>query len=97
MADKTDHLNKIYLMLQSNGYIALDRDAFLDGCESPPLEPSIAMTPVSIRRLSEQTRERFLDNPDADFPKKLKILLSELRTSANLIEKTISEIEQKLD
>lgn len=100
MTDKSDTRNKIYLMLQSNGYIVLnddvDCDVNEDGCETPLPDPSIDLTPVSIGKLTELVRERFLDNPDENFPEKLKVLLAELQTSVKIVESTITEIENKL-
>jgi len=96
--DKPDNkkpINKIFLTLQSNGYLVLDKDYLWDGCDTPELDPSIEMTPVSIRKLAELKRSRDLDWFETDTADTLKILRDELKASADIIEATIKEIESK--
>ena len=97
MAMPTDphSMNKIYLLLQSNGYIVLDKDHLWDGCDTPELSPSIEMPPVSIRKLVELLRDRNLEWPEKDETENLKVLLNELKESAGIIEDTIKRIEAK--
>jgi hypothetical protein len=83
-------------MLQSNGYLVLDKDHFEGGCDTPPIDPSIEMAPISIRQLAEAARARNLDWFEADTPERLKKLLNELNASASIIETAIAEIEAKL-
>lgn len=95
MATDQKSTNKIFLLLQSNGYIVLDKDHLLDGCDTPELDPSIEMSPVSIRKLIEHLRDRKLEWPDKDDAKNLKTLLAELRASTNIIEETIQLLKAK--
>ena len=96
--DKPDNkkpINKIFLTLQSNGYLVLDKDYLWDGCDTPELDPSIEMPPVSIRKLTELCRTRNLEWPDKGEAKKLETLLQELKDSAAIIQDTIKQIETK--
>ena len=96
--DKPDNkkpINKIFLTLQSNGYLVLDKDYLWDGCDTPELDPSIKMLPVSIRKLAELCRARNLDWPEAEQAENLMTLRDELRASAGIIEDTINKIKQK--
>ena len=88
-------MNKIYLLLQSNGYIVLDKDHLWDGCDTPELPSSIEIPPVSIRKLVELLRDRNLEWPEKDSVENLKVLLNELKESAGIIEETIKTIEAK--
>jgi len=93
MPTDKDRIDKIYLMLQSNGHIVLDKDHLWDGCDTPELSPSIEMPPVSIRKLVELLRDRNLEWPEKDEVDNLKVLLNELKDSAGIIEDTIKKIE----
>lgn len=95
MPEDPNSINKIYLMLQSNGYIVLDKDHLWDGCDTPELPASIEMPPVSIRKLAELCSARNLDWSDQAEADKLKVLLGELKESASIIEDTIKRIEAK--
>jgi len=95
MPNDPNSMNKIYLLLQSNGYIVLDKDHLWDGCDTPELPPSIEMPPVSIRKLVELLRDRNLEWPEKDETENLKVLLNELKESAGIIEDTIKTIEAK--
>lgn len=96
MTSEPDRLNKIYLMLQSNGYLVLDKDHSETGCAAPVLDASIVMEPVSIRKLAELTRARNLDWFEADTPERLGQLVKDLKDSAEIIEDAIEQIETKL-
>ena len=89
-----ERANKIFLLLQSNGYLVLDKDYLWDGCDTPELDPSIEMPPITIRKLAELVRSRNLELPEKGEAEKLKILLKELRDSADIIEDTISKITE---
>ena len=95
MPEDPNSINKIYLLLQSNGYIVLDKDHLWDGCDTPELSPSIEMPPVSIRKLVELLRDRNLEWPEKDEAENLKVLLNELKDSASIIENTIAKIKKK--
>lgn len=95
MPSQPDRVNKIFLMLQCNGYLILDREHLWDGCDTPELDPSITMESISIRKLAELTRKRNLDCVEADTPKRLKQLVDELNASADIIQSAITEIEAK--
>jgi len=90
-----DPINKIFLLLQSNGYIVLDKEHLWDGCDTPELDPSIEMAPVSIRKLAQLCRARNLEWSGQAEADKLKTLVTELRDSADIIEETIKQIEAK--
>ena len=94
MPEDPNSINKIYLMLQSNGYIVLDKDHLWDGCDTPELSPSIEMPPVSIRKLVELLRDRNLEWPEKDSAENLKFLLNELKDSATIVEDTIAKIKK---
>lgn len=96
MTSEPDRLNKIYLMLQSNGYLVLDKDHSKTGCAAPELDASIVMEPVSIRKLAELTRARNLGWFEADTPKRLGQLVKDLKDSAEIIEDAIAQIETEL-
>lgn len=93
MPTEPERINKIFLLLQSNGYLALDKDYLWDGCETPEFDPSIELPPISIRKLAELVRSRNLEWPEKIEAGKLRILLKELRDSAEIIEDTIAKIE----
>ena len=95
MTSEPDRLNKISLMLQSNGYLVLDKDHSYDGCDTPELDASIVMKPVSIVKLAELTRERNLEWHEADTPERLGQLVKALNDSAKIIEDAIAQIEAK--
>ena len=95
MSTEQDRINKIFLLLQSNGEILLDKDHPWDDCDTPELDPSIELPPVSIRKLSELVRSRNLEWPELGEAEKLKTLLKELRDSADIIEDTIAQIKAK--
>ena len=95
MPKDPDTINKIFLLLQSNGYIVLDKDHLWDGCDTPQLDPSIEMPPVSIRKLAELCRDRNLEWSEQAEADKLKVLLNELKDSATIIADTIKQIEAK--
>lgn len=95
MPKEQDRVNKIFLLLQSNGYLVLDKEYLWDGCDTPELDPSIDMPPISIRKLAQLVRSRNLDWPELGEAEKLKTLLTELRVSAEIIEDTISKIESQ--
>lgn len=93
MSTEQDRINRIFLLLQSNGYLVLDKDYLWDGCDTPELDPSIEMPPISIRKLAELVRSRNLDWPELGEAEKLKDLLSELKACADIIEGTIKQIQ----
>ena len=95
MSTDQDPINKIFLLLQSNGCIVLDKEYLWDGCDTPELDPSIELPPISIRKLAELCSARNLDWPERAEAEKLKVLLNELNESAALIEDTIKKIEAK--
>lgn len=82
-------------MLQSNGYLVLDKDYLWDGCDTPNLDSSIEMTPISITKLTELLRDRNLEWPDKSEAEKLKSLLKALKESAAIVEDTIKQIDAK--
>lgn len=88
-------IHKISLLLQSNGYLVLDKDRLWDGCETPELPPSLEMEPVSIKTLTELVRARNLDWIEAEQAENLKALLDELNASAEIVEDTIAKIRAK--
>ena len=83
-------------MLQSNGYLVLDKDYSETGSAAPELDASIVMEPVSIRKLAELTRARNLDRFEADTPERLGQLVKGLKDSTEIIEDAIEQIETKL-
>ena len=89
MPDKHDSINKIFLRLQSNGSLVLDKEYLWDGCYTPELDPSIKMPPVTIRKLTELLCALNLDWPEKGEAEKLKTLSSELRGSADIIDAAI--------
>jgi len=96
MTSEPGRLNKIYLMLQSNGYLVLDKDYSETGCATPELDACIVMEPVSIRKLAELARARNLDWFEADTPERLGKLVKDLKDSAEIIEDAIAQIETEL-
>lgn len=95
MSTDQNPINKIFLLLQSNGHLVLDKEHLWDGCDTPELDPSIEMPPVSIRKLTELCRARNLEWPEKEQAEKLKTLLKELTDSAKIVEDTIKQIEAK--
>jgi len=85
--------NKIFLMLQSNGYLVLDRDRLWDGCDTPELDPTIEMSPISIQDLVEAVRDRNLEFMDEAQTDNLKSLHKQLISSANIIDDTVRKIK----
>ena len=95
MPKDQDPINKIFLLLQSNGNLVLDKEYLWDGCDTPELDLTIEMPPISIRKLAELVRSRNVDWPELGEAEKLKILLTELKDSADIIEDTIAQIKAK--
>ncbi len=95
MPSGQDNINKIFLLLQNSGELILDKEYLWDGCDTPELDPSIELPPISIRKLAQLVRSRNLDWPELGEAEKLKILLKELRDSADIIEDTIAQIKAK--
>jgi len=95
MQKKEESNNKIFLLLQSNGSLVLDKDYLWDGCDTPELDKSIEMPPISIRKLCELVRSRNLEWPEHGEAKKLNVLLNELQASCEIIADTINEISKK--
>lgn len=93
MSTEQNPINKIFLLLQSNGYLVLDKDHLWDGCDTPELDPSIEMTPVPIRKLVELLRSRNLECCEAEDANRLKILLKEFEACSTILSDTITEIE----
>lgn len=93
MSTEPERISKIFLPLQSNGYIVMDKDYLWDGCHTPELDPSIDLPPITIRKLVELVRSRNLEWPEKGEAEKLKTLLQELLDSADIIEDTIAQIE----
>lgn len=95
MSTAQDRTNKVFLLLQSNGYLVLDKEHIWDGCDTPEINASIEMPPVSIRKLTELLRDRNLDWPEREQAENLKVLLKELQDCATIIDDTITHIESK--
>ena len=99
MTSEPDRSNKISLMLQSNGYLVLDKDHLYDESDTADADvdanASIVMEPVSIVKLAELTRERNLEWHEADTPERLGQLVKALNDSAKIIEDVIAQIEDK--
>ena len=95
MPSGQDNINKIFLLLQNSGELILDKEYLWDGCDTPELDPSIELPPISIPKLAQLVRSRNLDWPELGEAEKLKILLKELRDSADIIEDTIAQIKAK--
>ena len=95
MPTDKDRIDKIYLMLQSNGHIVLDKDHLWDGCDTPELSTTIEMPPVSILKLTKLCRARNLEWPESAEAEKLNDLLKQLKESADIIADTIKQIEAK--
>ena len=96
MTTEPDRLNKIYLMLQSNGYLVLDKDHSENRCDAPEPDASIVMEPVSICKLAELTCARNLAWFEADTPERLEQLVKALKDSAEIIEDVIEQFKAEL-
>ena len=98
MTSKSGRKKKISLLLQSNGYLVLDKDHPYDGSDMPDADTDadilIVMEPVSIVKLAELTQARNLEWHEADTPERLGQLVKALKESAKIIEATITEIEE---
>ena len=93
--DTKKPINRIFLTLQSNGYLVLDKEYLWDGCDTPELDSSIEMTPASIRKLVELCCSRNLSWIESDTADQLKALLTELKDSSEIIINAIKQIEAK--
>ena len=93
MPTQDNRINKIFLRLQSDGSFVLDKEYLWDGCDTPELDPTIEMPPITIRKLAELVRSRNLGWPEFGEAEKLKSLLAELKASAEIIEDTIKLIQ----
>lgn len=95
MAGETPTTKKLFLRLDSSGVIALDTEYMWDGCDTPEIDPEIELTPVPVRKLTDLLAKLYLDTADKDDSGRLRITLSELKASCDILEKAITEIEAK--
>lgn len=95
MENGNEYTKKLFVRLQTNGYIAIDEDYLWDGCDPPELDPDIELTPVPLSKLVQLVADLNLHDPEKDDIERLKKLLSELNTSTEIIEAAIKTIESK--
>ena len=96
MPDDKKYAKIVYLQLISNGNIDIDRDYQWDGCDTPELDPDIKLKSVSVKKLVERTADLFLSCPDQEGVGALKNLVAHLKSSIEVAEKTIAEINTQL-
>ena len=95
MTDEKTYTKKIFLRLQINGSITLDRDYLWDGCDTPEIDPEIELTPVPLTKLAQLVANLNLDHPEKNDIERLNKLLTELNASADIIASAIKTIEAK--
>ena len=95
MAEDKEYTKKLFLRLQTNGYITIDDDYLWDGCDTPEIDPEIELTPVRLQKLAQILSNLYLDTPEKEDVERLEITLAEINASGVIIEKTIKEIQAK--
>lgn len=95
MAKDIDYTKKLFLRLQSNGAIALDTEYMWDGCDTPEIDPEIELAPVPLRKLAQLLSKLYIATAEKEDADTLRVTLSEIRASGDIIENAIKEIEAK--
>jgi len=95
MTDSQEFTKKLFLRLNSNGSIELDRDYLWDGCDTPEIDPGIELTPVSILKLTKLLADLYLNEPEQADIARLELLLKQIKASGEVVEKTIKAIKGK--
>lgn len=94
MNEQNKQTQTLYLMLQANGYVVLDKDYVDSECDSPPLDPNIKMSPVSVQTLVKFCAQRNLDSPEPEDAERLRGLLRQLKASTKTVKEAIKKIER---
>ncbi len=96
MPDNEKYAKIVYLQLISNGNIDIDRDYQWDGCDTLELDPDVKLKSVSVKKLVERTANLFLSCPDQEGVDALKNLVAHLKSSLEVAEKAIADINNQL-
>lgn len=95
MAEDKKYTKKLFLRLQTNGYIAIDDDYLWDGCDTPEIDPEIELTPVSLLKLTQLLSNLYSDDNEIEDIERFEKLLAEVNASADVIEQRIKAIKAK--
>lgn len=95
MTDEKTYTKKIFLRLQTNGYITIDDDYLWDGCDTPEIDPDIELKPVSLVKLAQLTSNLYADDNEFEDIERLETLLTELNTSREIIEQRLQTVKTK--
>lgn len=95
MTEKKNYTKKIFLRLQTNGYIAIDDDYLWDGCDTPEIDPEIDLTPVSLLKLTQLVSNFYEDDNEFDDIKRFEKLLAEIDSSREVVEQRLKAIKAK--
>jgi len=95
MANDISYTKKLFLRLDSSGFIGLDRDYMWDGCDTPEIDPEIKLTPVPLQKLARLLSNLYLATAEKEDAEVLKKTLHEIKASGVIIEKALKDIEAK--
>jgi hypothetical protein len=95
MAEDKKYTKKLFLRLQTNGYIVIDDDYLWDGCDTPEIDPEIELTPVSLLKLTQLISDLYSDDNEIEDIERFEKLLAEMNASADVIEQRITAIKTK--
>ena len=95
MADDKKYTKKIFLRLQTNGYIVIDDDYLWDGCDTPEIDPEIKLKPVSLLKLAQLISNLYSDDNEVEDIERFEKLLGDMNASRDVIERRLNEIKAK--
>lgn len=93
MAEDKEYTKKLFLRLQTNGYITIDDDYFWDGCDTPQIDPEIELTPVSLLKLTQLISNLYSEDNEIEDIERFEKLLAEINASAAVIEDRLKAIK----
>jgi len=95
MAEDKEYTKKLFLRLQTNGYITIDDDYLWDGCDTPVIDPEIELTPVSLLKLTQLISNLYSEDNEIEDIERFEKLLAEINASAAVIEDRLKAIKAK--
>jgi len=94
MPDSKIKVEDITFMMLENGKITSNMDFWIGGIASEGYGEVAKCPPISIGKLTQNLLQSIAGSPDPQDADALKALVSELKTSLEIIEQTISELNK---
>jgi len=95
MGEDKKYTKKLFLRLQTNGYIAIDDDYLWDGCDTPEIDPEIELTPVSLLKLTQLISNLYSEDNEVEDIELFEKLLAEMNASTEVIKDRLKAIKAK--